>query len=84
MKVRSLFYIDEKYKKDIKEIHKTYHKSLSELVEEGLKVIIPKYTNKPITLKESITATYGASTTIKNMRDESNKDFVKRAKRLGL
>lgn len=81
-KIKTMVYIDADNKKKVLELKNIIHKSLSSLVDEGLESVILKYSMKPMTLKESISSTYGSSTTIKNMRDESNKDFKKRAERI--
>jgi|GEM_PF-6990636 len=82
-KIKTMVYIDADHKKRALALKDITHKSLSSLVDEGLKAVFIKYTNTPKTLKESVASTYGASNTIEYTRNEFNKDFEKRAIKRG-
>ncbi|OGF50383.1 MAG: hypothetical protein A2231_02495 [Candidatus Firestonebacteria bacterium RIFOXYA2_FULL_40_8] len=81
-KIKTMVYLDRDCKKKALELKNITHKSLSFLVEEGLEAVILKYSLKPKTMKEAIKTSYGSIPSIKNMRDELNKDFEKRAERI--
>ena len=84
MKIKMLNYIDESKRNAIKNIARDKGKTMSSLVEEGMDAVINKYSGAPRTLREALDRTYGLceGKKIRNIRDEMNKNLLKRSRAL--
>lgn len=81
-KIRRIVSLDEDMLIRLDEAKNILHKkSRNDVIVEAIDNLLKKLSGLPKNVNEAILSSYGASNTIKNMREETNASFKKRSAR---